>query len=82
MLDEDDGNSIITRRLIKEHPFFGKQSRVKNFGRPPANGKFTIADKSISPNDEKSVTTIVLLQEMVKFLADWQGGVVKKCTPV
>lgn len=81
VLDEDDGNSIVTRRLIKEHPFFGKKSRVKIFGRPPSNGRFTIAGKSISPNDEESITTIVLLKEMVTRLSDWQGRLPNNAPP-
>jgi DNA sulfur modification protein DndB len=85
VLDEDDGASIITRRLIKEHDFFSKNERVKIFGGPrrPKDGSYTIAGKTIPQSDEKAVTTIVLVNQMVEILTDgtWKEEIIKNSPP-
>lgn len=65
-LDEDDGFSIIVRRLINEHEFFKKDGRVIVFTRNDQQGEIKIASGTIPVGHKKAFTTIATLYEMLK----------------
>ncbi|MEM6184460.1 DNA sulfur modification protein DndB [Shewanella vaxholmensis] len=67
-LDEDDGFAIITRRIINEHEFFGKEGRVSVFTKQGENGELSLAT-SVRDTDKHAVTSIRQLYEMVKSLS-------------
>lgn len=71
-LDEDDGYSVITRRLLEEHPFASADGRVKVFQAAPSDGDVRMAGNSISQTDKTAWSTIVVLRDLVEQL--WFPG--------
>lgn len=71
-LDEDDGYSIITRRLLDEHPFIGDDTRVKVFQAAPSGGDVRMAGMSVAQTDKTAWSTIVVLRDLVEQL--WFPG--------
>lgn len=71
-LDEDDGYSVITRRLLEEHPFASQDGRVKVFQSAPAGGDVRMAGNSIAPTDKSAWSTIVVVRDLVEQL--WFPG--------
>lgn len=72
-LDEDDGYSVITRRLLEEHPFASQDGRVKVFQSAPSGGDVRMAHNSIAQTDKTAWSTIVVVRDLVEQL--WfQGG--------
>jgi len=67
-LDEDDGYSVITRRLLEEHPFASQDGRVKVFQSAPSGGDIKMAGNSIAPGDKSAWSTIVVLRDLVQQL--------------
>jgi DNA sulfur modification protein DndB len=67
-LDEDDGYSVLTRRLLTEHPLLSKEKVVKVFTMIGEEGEMRLAGKSISPADKYAFTTIVVLRSMIEDL--------------
>jgi DNA sulfur modification protein DndB len=63
-LDEDNGFSIITRRLINEHNFLKEDGRVIVFTRNDQEGEISIASGTIPNAHKKAFTTITTLYEM------------------
>jgi DNA sulfur modification protein DndB len=64
-LDEDDGYSILTRRLIDEHPFLREGGRVIVFTKLGTSGEISIAGGTIPKTDKKAVTTITTIHDML-----------------
>lgn len=64
-LDEDDAFSILTRRLLDEHPFFGKDDVVRVFTRQGQEGDLRLALKQV-PVTSPAWTTIGTLYDIVK----------------
>lgn len=71
-LDEDDGYSVITRRLLEEHPFAKQDGRVKVFQSAPSGGDVRMAGNSIAQTDKTAWSTIVVLRDLVQQL--WFPG--------
>lgn len=71
-LDEDDGYSVITRRLLDEHSFVGDDTRVKVFQAAPSGGDVRMAGNSIAQTDKTAWSTIVVLRDLVEQL--WFPG--------
>jgi DNA sulfur modification protein DndB len=67
-LDEDDGYSVITRRLLEEHPFASQDGRVKVFQSAPSGGDVKMAGNSIAQTDKSAWSTIVVLRDLVQQL--------------
>ncbi|MEW6426866.1 MAG: DNA sulfur modification protein DndB [Thermodesulfobacteriota bacterium] len=65
-LDEDDGFSIVSRRLINEHPFLKEDGRVIVFTRNDQEGEIKIAAGTIPNGNKRAFTTITTLYEMIK----------------
>ena len=71
-LDEDDGYSVITRRLLEEHSFLKDDGRVKVFTRPPSDeGEIKMAGNSVAATDKRAWSTIVVLRDLVEQLWFW-----------
>ena len=64
-LDEDDGYSILTRRIIDEHPFLMEEGRVIVFTKLGTSGEISVAGGSIPKTEKKAITTITTLHEML-----------------
>ena len=66
-LDEDDGFAIMTRRLIDEHPFFGKDGviQVRGGGKPDANGMLRLATAQVTGSTNPAFTTIGVLYDLL-----------------
>lgn len=71
-LDEDDGYSVITRRLLEEHPFASQDGRVKVFQSAPSDGDVRMAGNSIAQTDKSAWSSIVVLRDLVQQL--WFPG--------
>lgn len=71
-LDEDDGYSVITRRLLEEHPFAKAEGRVKVFQAAPSEGDVRMAGNSVSQTEKSAWSTIVVLRDLVEQL--WYPG--------
>ncbi len=67
-LDEDEASSIITRRIIREHPFLCKDGVVKVFTKIGDTGEIKIAPHAVPQNDAKAVTSITALHKVVQHL--------------
>ena len=72
-LDEDDGYSVITRRLLEEHPFASQDGRVKVFQSAPSGGDVRMAGNSIAQTDKAAWSSIVVVRDLVQQL--WFPGV-------
>jgi DNA sulfur modification protein DndB len=68
-LDVDDSFAILTRRLLTDHPFFKAPGRVRVFTKPPSNGDFTLATGSVPVSDKSALTTITVLNDILKPLS-------------
>ncbi|WP_369178633.1 DGQHR domain-containing protein [Streptomyces mutabilis] len=64
-LDEDDGFSILTRRLLDEHQFLGRDDVVRVFTRQGQEGDLRLALKQV-PISSPSWTTIGSLYDIVR----------------
>lgn len=71
-LDEDDGYSVLTRRLLEEHAFLKDDGRVKVFTRAPSGeGEIKMAGNSVAATDKLAWSTIVVLRDLVQQLWYW-----------
>lgn len=66
-LDEDDGFAIITRRILDEHDFFGKEGVVQVFSKVGEEGELKLATTQISAG-KQAWTTIGVLYDLLTGL--------------
>lgn len=66
-LDEDDGFAILTRRLLDEHPFIGKDGVVQVFSKRGEEGELRLATRQV-PVSGSAWTTIGVLYDMLRTL--------------
>jgi DNA sulfur modification protein DndB len=65
-LDEDDGFAIVTRRLIDEHPFFGKDGVIQVRGSGSGeNGALKLATTQVTGVNNPAFTTIGVLYDLL-----------------
>lgn len=67
-LDEDDGYSVLTRRLLTDHPFLSSEGVVKVFTSIGEDGEMRLAGNSVSATDKRAWSTIVVLRDLVQQL--------------
>jgi DNA sulfur modification protein DndB len=67
-LDEDDGYSILTRRLLTDHEFLKQDGVVRVFTHQGASGDNRLAGMSIAKTDPKAFTTIAVLRDLLEHL--------------
>ncbi len=63
-LDEDDGFAIISRRLVSDHPFLGRDGVVRIYTRQGEDGDLRLAGASVPKTELKAVTTLQVLYDM------------------
>lgn len=80
-LDEDDGYSVITRRLLTEHSFLSREKTVKVFTLIGEEGEMRLAGKQIAQTEKNAFTTIVVLRSMIEDLWFESGAVNLKVRP-
>lgn len=67
-LDEDDGYSVMTRRLLTDHPFLSTDGVVKVFTSIGQEGEMRLAGNSVAATDKRAWSTIVVLRDLVDQL--------------
>lgn len=68
VLDEDDGAAILSRRLLTEHLFLGREGVVKVIVKTDGEGDIRLATGSVPATDKKALTTLSNLCDMVRYL--------------
>ena len=69
-LDEDDAISILTRRLLTEHPFLSQAGVVRVFTRSdPAVGILKLATNNVPKTESRALTTITVLYDLLVKLS-------------
>lgn len=68
-LDEDYGINIITRRFLTDHEFLKREGLVIVFTKQGEEGELTLAKNSIPPTHPKALTSISVLNELLKDLS-------------
>lgn len=66
-LDEDDGFAILTRRLLDEHPFLGRDGVVQVFSKRGEDGELKLATRQV-PVGGSAWTTIGVLYDLARDL--------------
>ena len=77
LLDEDDGASILTRRVLLERDPFRKEGVVKVFTKIGDDGELSIAGNSIPKTDPKAITSIATLKDVIQMLLFDQDSTVR-----
>jgi DNA sulfur modification protein DndB len=68
-LDEDYGVNILTRRFLTDHEFLKRDGVVIVFTKRGQEGELTMSGNNISKTHSKALTTIAVLNELLRELA-------------
>jgi DNA sulfur modification protein DndB len=68
-LDEDYGINILTRRFLTDHEFLKRDGVVTVFTKQGQQGELTLSGNNISKTHPKALTTIAVLNELLRELA-------------
>ncbi|MCG3773404.1 MAG: hypothetical protein JW395_0211 [Nitrospira sp.] len=66
-LDEDDGFSILTRRMLEEHQFLSVKGRVRVI-LSSGEGEVRLASGSVPKTDASALTTFTVLYDLLRYL--------------